>query len=98
MKQKLTEVMERYGKIAVYLYLAIFFVTFFSILLLVQSGVELQQVSWFQEGLAGQAGTLTIAYLVTKILQPVRIGLMLLLLPLFGRRAAPASTEETTSE
>ena len=93
MKQKLTEVMERYGKIAIYLYLAIFFVTLFSVWLLVQSGVELQEVSWFQEGLVGQAGTLTIAYVVTKILQPVRIGLMLLLLPLFGRKSATSHKE-----
>ena len=97
MKQKLTEMIERYGKVAIYLYLGIFAATLISVWLLVQNGVELQQVSWFQEGLAGKAGTLTIAYVVTKILQPVRIGLTLLLLPLFGKKTATAPNPEAES-
>ena len=97
MKQKLTEMIERYGKVAIYLYLGIFAATLISVWLLVQNGVELQQVSWFKEGLAGKAGTLTIAYVVTKILQPLRIGLTLLLLPLFGKKTATAPKPEVES-
>ena len=97
MKQKLTEMIERYGKVAIYLYLGIFAATLISVWLLVQNGVELQQVSWFKEGLAGKAGTLTIAYVVTKILQPLRIGLTLLLLPLFGKKTATAPKSEAES-
>ena len=84
MKNKLTEIYERYGRMAVILYLVIFFVTLVSVWLLVQSGVKLQQISWFEDGLAGKAGTFTIAYIVTKILQPLRIGLVVLLLYFFG--------------
>ena len=94
MKNKLTEMFERYGQRALILYLVIFAVTLVSVWLLIQSGVQMQDVSWFKDGLAGKAGTLTIAYIVTKILQPVRIALVLVLLPLTGKKQ---STAEDTS-
>ena len=51
MKQKLTEMIERYGKVAIYLYLGIFAATLISVWLLVQNGVELQQFLGFKKAL-----------------------------------------------
>lgn len=98
MKQKLTEIYERYGRMAVILYLVIFFVTLFAAWILVQSGVDLHQVSWFEDGLAGKSATFAIAYIVTKILQPLRIALVVLLLYIFGGKEDPKAASEEQPE
>jgi hypothetical protein len=78
MRKTLKQIFAEYGKIAVVVYLALFFV----VLVGAWFGIRL---GWAPSGVAGNAGTWTAAYIVTKITQPLRIAATVVLTTFIGR-------------
>jgi len=78
MGAKLKQLLAEYGPIAVTIYLLLFFGVLVGVYVAINVG-------WAPEGIAGNAGAWTAAYLVTKLTQPLRIGATLLLTPIVGR-------------
>ncbi len=74
----LKRILAQYGTIAVVVYLALHMVVLFGFYLALKMG-------WTPEGIAGEAGIWTVAYLLTKLTQPVRLGLTVLVTPLIAR-------------
>lgn len=94
MGAKLKQILAEYGPIAVAIYLTLFFAVLVGIYMAINAG-------WAPEGIAGNAGAWTAAYLATKLTQPLRIGATVLLTPIVGRlwqrksdKAGPASPAE----
>ena len=88
--------MAEYGVIAVIIYFAIFFLTLIGAWAAIERGVDLaalaKRVGLSPTGIVANLGAWTAAYIFTKILQPIRIGLTVLLTPLVARlyeRARP---------
>ena len=82
--KRLKLLIEEYGRLALWTYLTIFVLTLGSFWLLISSGVDLASYSsWFEELPA--VGTLAIAYAATKLTQPLRIGLCIVLVPIIHR-------------
>lgn len=80
----LRRILAKYGTIAVVVYLALHMIVLFGFYLAIKMG-------WTPEGLAGEAGIWTVAYLLTKLTQPIRFGITMLLTPLIARLfTAPA--------
>lgn len=78
MKHRLQRILAEYGPIAVVVYFAIFFSVLLSAWLAIHFG-------WRPESVAGNVGTFTAAYVITKVAQPARIALTLFLTPIVGR-------------
>lgn len=78
MGAKLKHLLAEYGPVAVWIYLTLFFGVLVGIYLAIKAG-------WAPQGVAGNAGAWTAAYLATKLTQPLRIGATLVLTPLVGR-------------
>ncbi|MBA3657084.1 MAG: hypothetical protein H0W69_07020 [Gemmatimonadaceae bacterium] len=74
----LRRILAQYGTIAVVVYLALHMIVLFAFYLAIKMG-------WTPSGVAGEAGIWTVAYLLTKLTQPIRLGLTLLLTPLLAR-------------
>jgi hypothetical protein len=72
------QILAEYGTTALVVYLVIFTL----VLLGVWLGIRL---GWRPESTAGNVGTFTLAYLVTKATQPLRIGATLVLTPFVAR-------------
>ena len=88
MNTKWKQILEKYGRLAIVIYLTTFVVTFAGVFLLIQVGFQESIVSFFQEYLGEEyssAGTLVVTYAITKILQPIRIAITIALIPIFGR-------------
>ena len=81
--------MAEYGTIAVIIYFAIFFLTWFGAWAAIERGVDLaalaKRVGFSSTGLVASLGAWTAAYIFTKLLQPVRLGLTVVLTPLFAK-------------
>lgn len=91
MGAKFKQLLAEYGPVAVLIY----FTLFFAVLVGFYAAIY---VGWAPEGVAGNAGAWTAAYLATKLTQPLRIGATIVLTPLAGRlwrrtgtRSGPAS-------
>lgn len=78
MRKTLKQVLAEYGAIAVVLYLSIFAVVFVGSYFAIRLG-------WTPGSVAGNAGAWTAAYIVTKITQPLRIAVTVLLTTFIGR-------------
>ncbi len=74
----LRRILAQYGTIAVVVYLTLHMIVLFAFYLAIKMG-------WTPEGVAGEAGIWTVAYLLTKLTQPVRLALTVLLTPLIAR-------------
>ena len=86
----LRKILAQYGTIAVVLYLALHMVVLFGFYLAIKMG-------WSPEGLAGEAGIWTVAYLLTKLTQPIRLALTLVLTPIIARLfTKPAPVADVT--
>ena len=95
MKEKWKKILERYGTIAFVIYFVTFVVTFVLIYSLIQVGFEDTIVSFFEKHLGGKfssAGTIVVAYALTKATQPIRIGVTIVLVPFFASKK-DSSTE-----
>lgn len=78
MKESLQRVMVEYGRVAVVVYLTIFLAVLVGAWAAIHFG-------WRPESVAGQVGTLTAAYIATKVTQPARIALTLVLTPIAAK-------------
>ncbi len=100
MKSKIKALYEKYGNIAIVAYLAVFFMTFFAFFGLISMGFSLQDYSsWFSE--LPTVGIIPIAYAATKLTQPIRIALCLVLIPIVYRMRygkAPDSSVPVSSD
>lgn len=75
---KFKQLLAEYGPVAVAIYFTLFFGVLVGFYLAINAG-------WAPEGVAGNAGAWTAAYLATKLTQPLRIGATLVLTPIVGR-------------
>ena len=94
MRATLKPLLAEYGTIAVVLYLTIFTVVLVAAYFAILAG-------WGPTGVAGTAGAWTVAYLFTKLTQPLRIAATVVLTPVVARlwhrltrRPVPAPVQE----
>lgn len=78
MRKSIKDVIAEYGTVALVVYLSIFALTLVGFWMAIRFG-------WRTESAAGSAGTLAAAYVATKLTQPLRIGLTLVLTPITAR-------------
>ena len=84
MKNKIQELIALYGKLAFITYFIIFALVFSGFYVAIQSGVDLEEWSLFR-GRLGQAGTIVVAYVATKITQPIRIAAAVAITPIVAQ-------------
>jgi hypothetical protein len=88
-KERLKNLLAEYGRLALYVYLAIFAIVLAGFALAIQTGISV-------ESTAGKAGIWGAAWVATKVTQPLRILATLALTPLVAqllkRRKAPKDT------
>ena len=81
---RLKLLMEKYGRLAIWTYLTIYALTFLAFWGLISLGIDLESYSsWFASLPA--VGTVAVAYAATKLTQPLRIALCLILVPFLHR-------------
>lgn len=86
----LRRILAQYGTIAVVVYLALHMIVLFAFYLAIKMG-------WTPQGIAGEAGIWTVAYIFTKLTQPARLGLTLILTPFIARLfKSPAPSADAT--
>lgn len=95
MRKTLKTILAEYGGIAVTLYLAIFFAVLGGFWLAIGMGFR-------PAGTGGRVGAFAAAYIATKLTQPLRIGLTLVLTPIVARGwkriAGKRAVTETATE
>ena len=77
MKEKLQKLMAEYGRVALVVYLSTFVISMVGFSFAIMQGFEV-------EGASSTAGTLGAAWVATKLTQPIRIGVTVLLTPIIG--------------
>jgi hypothetical protein len=88
----LRKILAQYGTIAVVVYLVLHTIVLFGFYAAIKLG-------WTPQGIAGEAGIWTVAYLLTKLTQPPRLALTLVLTPIIGRIwSARSSRRASVSE
>ena len=78
MRKTLKHIMTEYGAVALVLYLLIFAIVLCGSWIAIRAG-------WAPESATGKVGTFAAAYVVTKITQPLRIGMTVILTPFVAR-------------
>jgi hypothetical protein len=78
LRKTLKNILAEYGGIALTLYLAIFFIVLGGFWVAIQMGFR-------PMGSGGRVGAFAAAYIATKLTQPLRIGLTVLLTPIVAR-------------
>lgn len=78
MRKTLKKILAEYGGIAFVLYLAIFFAVLGGFWFAIRMGFR-------PAGTGGRVGAFAAAYIATKLTQPLRIGLTILLTPIVAR-------------
>lgn len=76
--EKMKALFEKYGPTAVALYFVIFGLVFAGFIVAIKNGFA-------PEGVAGNTGVVAAAYVATKLTQPIRIGVTLVLTPVVSR-------------
>ena len=90
MGSKVQDLFSKYGRTGIIVYFSIFFLTLFGFWMLLTVGVDIRTWSYFSA--LGDVGAIGLAYAATKITQPLRIALTLVLTPFVAR----STTNETT--
>jgi hypothetical protein len=89
MRKTFKELFAEYGIVAVIAYFTIFFAVWIAAWAAIQRGVDLRalatRVGLSPNGMVANLGAWGAAYLFTKLLQPVRIGVTLLLTPVVAK-------------
>lgn len=89
MRKTFKELLAEYGTVAVVVYFTIFFGVWVGAWAAIQRGVDLRalaaRVGLSPNGTVASLGAWSAAYIFTKLLQPVRIGVTVLLTPLVVR-------------
>jgi hypothetical protein len=86
-RERLKKLLGEYGKLAIYIYIAIFVVVLVGFALVIQMGIKVDSA-------AGTAGVWGTAWVATKVAQPLRILATIALTPLLAqllRRRKPTS-------
>ena len=83
MNSKLQNLLSKYGRLALYVYFIIFFLTLLVFWVLLTVGVDIRTWSFFSE--LGDIGAIGLAYAATKITQPIRITLTFLITPIVDK-------------
>ncbi len=87
--ERMKGLVAEYGMVALGVYWGIFFLSIGTFTLLLRMGIQASDVvarlGMQMEGTAGTAGTLGVAYVATKLIQPVRIALTFVLTPVVGK-------------
>jgi hypothetical protein len=97
MKIKMQDMFAQYGRIGIIVYFGIFFLTFFLFWLALTVGMDIS--SWgFFSGKLEDLGTIALAYAATKLTQPIRIGITLVLTPLIARFFPDEKTSKKKKE
>lgn len=89
--------LEAYGRLGIYVYLAIWIGTMATFFVLLKLGVQ-ERVPWLASH-AGEGATLGAAWLLAKVVQIPRIGATLVVTPFVARwvgRRAPANAAPST--
>ena len=85
---KLKELFEKYGQLTLVLHLGMYALTFLFMMCVIQFGLRDTVVdlmsTWFGEDYV-QAGTWVMVFAATKVTQPVRLMLLVVLVPWFHR-------------
>jgi cytochrome b561 len=89
-RQRLKNLLAEYGKLALYVYLAIFVLVLAGFALAIQMGIQV-------ESAAGKAGVWGAAWLATKVTQPLRILATLALTPLLAQLLRRRKRTDATS-
>ena len=90
MKNKMTEIFSKFGRMGVIVYFSLFFLTFFGFYCAIHYGVDIKSWKYFDN--LAVVGSVGLAYAATKITQPLRIGLTLAIVSVM------AIKEEQTKE
>jgi hypothetical protein len=96
-KERLKSLLAEYGRVALYTYLGLFAVVFAGFAVAIAAGVQVESAQ-------GGAGVLGMAYLATKVTQPIRIAATIALTPLVAsaiarlRRTKGESAESASTE
>jgi hypothetical protein len=96
-KERLKALLAEYGRVALYTYLGLFVVVFAGFAVAIAAGVQVESAQ-------GGAGVLGMAYLATKVTQPIRIAATIALTPLVAsalarlRRTKSESSESASTE
>jgi hypothetical protein len=77
-KARLKDLIETYGPLALFLYLALFFAVWAGFAAAIRAGIHVPSTG-------GQAGVWLGAYVATKFTQPLRIGVTLVITPVVAR-------------
>ena len=96
MGSKVQNLFSEYGRIGIIVYFTIFFLSLFGFWMLLTVGVDIRTWSYFS-GL-GDVGPIGLAYAATKLLQPIRIALTLLLTPIVARMFSSKNKEAVQEE
>ena len=96
MGSKVQDLFSEYGRTGIIVYFTIFFATLLGFWLLLTVGVDIRTWSYFSK--LGDVGAIGLAYAATKITQPVRIAITLVLTPIVARKFPSKKTSSTTSE
>lgn len=88
-----TAMMERYGMVAVGVVMALFVTEMVVLVTLLRFGVDMAPlVAWFQDtfgwdtsGILESAGTVVVAYAITRLLKPFQLALAFALTPVVAR-------------
>ena len=78
MKKTVQNLLAEYGTVAVIVYFTIFFATLGGFWLAIRFG-------WRPSSAAGSVGTLAAAYIATKLTQPIRIGVTVVVTPFIAK-------------
>ena len=95
MGSKVQNLFSEYGRTAIIVYFTIFFLTLFAFWTLLTVGVDIRTWSYFSS--LGEIGAIGLAYAATKITQPIRIALTLVLTPVIAR-AFPSTKKEVVKK
>ena len=86
--EKFKNLLEEYGRLALVVHLLMWFVTFLVMFCIIQFGMKDWVVGHLSNFLGeeyAQAGTVLIAYAATKLTQPIRLMLLVVLVPFIKR-------------
>ncbi len=96
-RERYDDLVARYGKVAIITYFSLFFGALFGFWAAVSSGVDLvsgfQRLGFDASKAASGSGTMVVAYALTKLTQPLRIGITLVATPVIAKLIGREPTE-----
>ncbi|RME28435.1 MAG: DUF1279 domain-containing protein [Deltaproteobacteria bacterium] len=105
-RERYDDLVARYGKVAIVTYFSLFFGALFGFWAAVSAGLDLasglERLGLDASQAASGSGSMVVAYALTKLTQPLRIGLTLVATPviarLIGREPSPVGAGESAPE